>query len=150
VVATAFRDPGELVDGDLRLVLAACAPADPVKGWVPWYRFVMTVDGGRVGEIHLRLGATDFMVRFAGQVAYGVDEPHRGHRYAARALRLLQPLARAHGLDPLWVTCNPDNLASRRTCELAGGRLVEIVDLPLDCDMYAEGERQKCRYRFDL
>ena len=76
--------------------------------------------------------------------------PHRGHRYAARSVRLLLPLARAHGFTTLWITCNPDNWPSRRTCELAGGTLVEIVDLPPDNDMYLEGERQKCRYRFDL
>ena len=28
--------------------------------------------------------------------------------------------------------------------------MTEIVDLPTDNDMYREGERQKCRYRFDL
>lgn len=60
------------------------------------------------------------------------------------------PLARHHEMTELWVTCNPDNIASRRTCELAGGVLVEIVDLPEDIDMYQEGERRKCRYRFGM
>jgi len=45
-------------------------------------------------------------------------------------------LARSHDLNPLWITCNPDNIASRRTCELAGATLVEIVDLPENTDMY--------------
>jgi tagatose 1,6-diphosphate aldolase len=62
---------------------------------------------------------------------------------------LLLPLARSHGLMTIWITCNPDNFASRRTCELAGATLVEIVDLPEDNDMYQRGERQKCRYRLD-
>jgi predicted acetyltransferase len=50
----------------------------------------------------------------------------------------------------VWITCDPDNIASRKTCELAGARLVEIVDLPEDTDMYREGMRQKCRYRIDV
>jgi predicted acetyltransferase len=50
----------------------------------------------------------------------------------------------------LWITCNPENVASRRTCELVGGELVDIVDLPVDSDMYKEGARQKCRYRVKL
>ena len=45
---------------------------------------------------------------------------------------------------------NPDNTASARTCELAGGELVEIVDLPKDTDMYRKGEPQKCRYKIEL
>jgi len=150
VISTTFRDPGLLADGDLRLVLKERAPGDPERGWAPAYRFAIEVEGAAVGSIELRLGATDFMVRFAGQVAYEVLAPHRGHRHAARALSLLPPLARAHGFDALWITCNPDNHASRRTCELAGAELVEIVDLPTDCDMYAEGERSKCRYRLAL
>jgi tagatose 1,6-diphosphate aldolase len=60
------------------------------------------------------------------------------------------PLARHYSLNPLWITCNPDNYASRRTCELAGATFIEIVDLPEDTDMYQMGERQKCRYRLDL
>jgi tagatose 1,6-diphosphate aldolase len=53
-------------------------------------------------------------------------------------------------MTTLWITCNPYNIASRRTCELAGGELVEIVDLPKDTDMHQRGERKKCRHRFDL
>ena len=60
------------------------------------------------------------------------------------------PLARRHGLAELWITCNPENKASRRTCEFAGAELIEIVDLPPHTDMYQEGERQKCRYRLQL
>jgi hypothetical protein len=48
------------------------------------------------------------------------------------------------------IDVHPDNIASRRTFELAGAKFVEIVDLPEDTDMYQEGERQKCRYRIDL
>jgi predicted acetyltransferase/putative NIF3 family GTP cyclohydrolase 1 type 2 len=141
--------PGDLRDGELRLDLRERTPADPVRGWVPMYRYDMVVAGRTVGRIDLRLRGTDFLVRYGGLVGYGVDAPHRGHHYAARSLRLLAPVARAHGLVPLWITCNPDNHASRRTCELAGAELVEIVDLPPGCDMYNEGERQKCRYRLD-
>jgi tagatose 1,6-diphosphate aldolase len=146
---TDFLDPGELADGDLRLLLAARVPADRAKGYVPAYEFAMTegASGAPVGRIALRLGASDFLVRYAGQIGYGVDEPYRGRHYAARSCRLLVPLARAHSFEELWITCNPDNLASRRTCELAGAELVEIVALPEDCDMYERGERFKCRYR---
>jgi predicted acetyltransferase len=90
------------------------------------------------------------LVQFAGQVGYGIDPPYRGHRYAARALRVLKPLAKAHGFNIMWISCTPENLASRRTCELAGAEMVEIVDLPVDCDMYAAGDRRKCRYRLAL
>ena len=147
-----FHDPGRLIDGDLELVLVEKRPADPSRDYVPAYKFKMTLAGQcvEVGAIELRVGETDHIVMYAGHVGYRVNPEHRGHRYAARACKLLLPLARSHGLETLWITCNPDNVASRRTCELAGAELVEIVDLPEDSDMYQRGERQKCRFRLDL
>lgn len=147
-----FHNPGRLADGELELVLAAKSPADPMRGWVPAYRFRMVLagQGQEVGRIDLRVGDTPHIHMYAGHIGYEVLPEHRGHRYAARACRLLLELARSHGLETLWITCNPDNWASRRTCELAGARFVEIVDLPEDTDMYRQGERQKCRYRIDL
>jgi predicted acetyltransferase len=65
-------------------------------------------------------------------------------------VRLLLPLARRHGMTWLTITCNPANIASRRSCELAGAQLIEIVDLPPTTELYARGERQVCRYRIEL
>ena len=152
-----FYDPGQLADGDLMLVLYEKYPGDARRGYVPVYRFrMMRVDSRRagqpheVGRIELRVSNIDHIVMYAGHIGYRVLPLYRGHHYAARSCTLLLPLARRHYLDPLWITCNPDNYASRRTCELAGATLVEIVDLPEDTDMYQMGERQKCRYRLDL
>lgn len=147
-----FHDPGELADGDLELLLAEKYPGDPSVGYVPAYKFKMVRAGGgeQVGGIDLRVGHTRDLVMYGGHLAYGVDPGHRGNAYAARACRLLFPLAKRHGLSELWITCNPDNWASRRTCEKAGATLVEVVDLPEYSDMYQEGERQKCRYRVEL
>ena len=147
-----FLDPGELRDDCIILRLVATQPADPVKNWVPFYVFhIMSASTGyRAGEIHLRIGSTEHMRLYGGHVAYGVRPEYRGNHFAGRALRLLMPLALRHGLAELWITCNPENVASRRTCEFAGAELVEIIDLPPNLDMYQEGERQKCRYRVDL
>ena len=147
-----FYDPGELIDGDLELVLVEKCPSDEIKKYVPAYKFKIMHTGRdeELGSIDLRVGNTKHIIMYAGHIGYGVHEKHRGHRYAARACRLVFPLARRHGLETLWITCNPENMASRRTCELAGAELVETVDLPEDTDMYADGERQKCRYRIVL
>ncbi|HNS50353.1 MAG TPA: GNAT family N-acetyltransferase [Anaerolineae bacterium] len=146
-----FHDPGRLVDGDLELVLYERYWGDPAQGKVPAYRFLMTRvrDGEELGAIELRVGNSDHILLYAGHIGYGVEPLHRGHHYAARSVCLLLPLASWHRLSPVWITCNPDNFASRRTCELAGGVLVEIVDLPADSEMYRQGERQKCRYRLE-
>src|SRR5258706_3699634 len=130
--------------------------ADPDKGFVPAYHFWMRLRPEFAppvqiaGGINLRIGHTRNIETCLGHIGYNVYPPARGHQYARRAVRLLLPFARRQGINPLWITCNPDNVASRRTCEGAGGRFAEIVKLPEDHFLYARGERAKCRYRFDL
>lgn len=145
-------DPGTLVDRELELMLVEKFLGNPGWGLAPAYRFKManTYDGRELGRIELRVGNTTELRMYSGHIGYRVHKAHRGHRYAARGVRLLVPLARYHQLEILWITCNPDNFASRRSCELAGLELIEIVDLPKTTDMYRRGERQKCRYRLAL
>ncbi len=145
-----FIDPGRLRDGEFRLVLEQCVPANTVTGWSPTYEFTMRIGSEIVGHINLRIGNTRNLLLYAGHIGYSVMPAHRGNHYAERASRLLFPLARAHGFTQLWITTNPDNSPSRRTCERLGATLVEIVPLPVDSDMYLRGERMKCRYRVDL
>ena len=148
-----FYNPGILIDRDLELILTeTISPETNLIAPVPVYNFAMrqTKTTEKLGRISFRVANTEDIVLYAGHFGYDVVEKYRGHRYAARSCQLLFPLAIKHRVNPLWITCNPDNHASRRTCEIAGGKLIEIVDLPPDNDQYLDGERQKCRYRFDL
>lgn len=147
-----FHEPGPLLDADLELILLEKYPGNPAINYVPAYRFKMTLTGQTqaIGTIELRVGNPPHLVMYGGHIGYGVHPDYRGQHYAARACQLLFPLAQQHRLTELWITCNPANLASRKTCELAGAEFVEIVDLPESSAMYQEGERQKCRYRITL
>jgi tagatose 1,6-diphosphate aldolase len=102
------------------------------------------------GSISLRIGHSVNLDKYLGHVGYHVLPPARGHNFAERATRLLLPLARVHGHRILWITCNPDNLASRRTCERLGASFVDIVPIPQENPLYAQGDRQKCRYKLEL
>ena len=147
-----FANVGELRDRDLTLTLSQKSPLNIFTGYVPTYHFDMRLDGVRstIGHISLRVGNVDDVVLYLGHIGYGVEPEHRGRHLAARSCVLLLPLAAQHHLDPLWITCNPDNWASRRTCELAGATFVEIVDVPRDNALHQRGETRKCRYRIDL
>jgi tagatose 1,6-diphosphate aldolase len=121
------------------------------KGWVSTHTFTMLDETGQpVGEIALRLGHTEWVVQYAGHVGYHVNAPFQGRGYATQACLLLRPLAVNEGFTELWITCNPDNWASRRVCEKIGAVLVNIVDLPPGNEMYERGERQKCRYLWKI
>lgn len=147
-----FIDPGVLQDDDLKLVLQRTYRGSRSLGLAPNYAFAMVhaQNNTYMGSIDLRLSNDHYITHYAGHIGYGVERAFRGQHYAARACRLLFPLAQRHSLNPLWITCNPDNLASRKTCESAGATLVEIVQVPRDSDLFRRGEVEKCRYRIDL
>jgi predicted acetyltransferase len=102
------------------------------------------------GSISLRIGHSLNLDRYLGHIGYHVMPSARGHHFSERAARLLLPLARSHGHDHLWITCNPDNTASRRTCLRLGAVYIDTVAVPKDNALYAQGDRYKCRYRVAL
>lgn len=145
-----FLDPGRLVDGELEPVLVETSPGDPEIDRPPYYLFDMMVDGKKAGYIRLRVADTLFIRTYQGHIGYAVEPEFRGHHYAERACRLILPLAKAHGMTAIWITCNPDNFASRRTIERLGATFVGVACAPEDSEAYRFGIRQKCRYRLDL
>ncbi len=152
ISTTLLDDIGVLRDRDLWLELRAREPENPARGWVPAYRFARRLDGidAAVGRLGFRVGSSHTVEQYAGHIGYEVSAAFRGNRLAERSCRLVLPLARRHGFQELWITCNPDNWASRRTCERLGARLIETVDVPRDSDLYGPGSERKCRYRLAL
>jgi RimJ/RimL family protein N-acetyltransferase len=142
-----FFDPGDLVEGDLQLILIRKYPGDPARDHVPEYIFEMRCLGNpdKIGEIALKIGD---LPAYIGHLRYSVLPAYRGHRYAARSCMLLVSLARRHGMTEIVITCLPDNTASKRTCELAGATFAGMVDVPSEgTDDYHKGiKKNKCKY----
>ena len=145
-----FFPVDDLRSSGIFLRLDRTCEAQPEKNWVPAYYFhVCLPDGTEIGQCDLRIGHNDRLY-IGGNIAYRIDEAYRGHHYAAKACELLFRQARKHDLDYVIITCDPDNKASSKTCELAGGQLVETATVPEWHNMYEEGHRQAMVYRFDL
>lgn len=145
-----FLDVSDLKTDVIFLRLVKTCDAQPEKQWVPTYYFdICLLDGQRIGHCDLRIGHND-KTYIGGNIGYGIDEPYRGHHYAAKACSLLFHLAKKHKMDYVIITCGPTNKASSRTCELAGGTYIETVDIPEDNEMYLEGKRKVMIYRFDM
>ena len=146
-----FINPGKLIDDDLELFLVKKTQADPIKKYSPSYEFEMrhTKTSECMGCIRLRI-ASARILQYPGHIGYEVNEEYRGHRYAARSCYLLRPLALDHGLKALWLTVDPKNIPSRKTCEIIGAQYVETVCIPRNHEMYERGARYRCRYRLDV
>jgi predicted acetyltransferase len=94
---------------------------------VPATFLVAVVDGQIVGRTYIRHELNERLRRDGGHVGYGVRPRFRRRGYATEILtQSLRALAEM-GVDIALVTCDVDNVASRKTIERCGGRLGDIV-----------------------
>ena len=139
----------DLTDQEISLKFSEYTPEVPEKGFVPAYIFNIIKDEKKVGEVKFKAGTNEHIL-FAGHFGYGIEPNSRGHHYAERAVRLLLPFAKKLGFKRIIITCNPANIASRRTCERLGAELKGIYPIPENHSMYQRGERDVCRYELPI
>ena len=142
-----FRRKPMFGDGVIDLVLSPRDETDEECGITGGYTFYIYPAGTRdyAGYISLRLGESPALY-YLGHIGYRVEEKYRGDHFALRACRLLYPLAARLSMESLVITNDPDNLASRRTCEELGCVLERVADVPPAYRYYCSGSKRKCRY----
>lgn len=75
-----------------------------------------------LGFLAIRHELTPFLLEQGGHIGYAVRPSRRGQGIASWALEQSLPTAAELGIDPVLVTCDADNEASRRTILRCGGR----------------------------
>ncbi|HED31290.1 MAG TPA: GNAT family N-acetyltransferase [Prosthecochloris aestuarii] len=143
---------GTLRDGDLELVLKKTIARNPEKHHVPCYVFLMLAGSQKrvAGVLTFRIGDAASELYYPEHIGYRVRKQYRGQGFAERSLRLVGPFVRKHGYRELWISCRPENQASRISCERNGGILQETVPAPHTHEMYRQGYRSICRYMIKL
>jgi predicted acetyltransferase len=91
------------------------------EGRVPcttlWY-----VSGAEyLGRLAIRHSLNAFLLEEGGHIGYDVRPTARRKGYATAMLREALPIARSLGITQTLVTCDVDNVASRKVIEAAGG-----------------------------
>jgi len=104
-------------------------------------------DGEFCGVIGFRWqpGTNELPPYVLGHIGFAVVPWKRRLGYATRALALLLPDVRRHGLDYVEITTDPDNVASQRVILANGGRLVERFT-----KLAEYGGTEGLRFRIDL
>lgn len=89
-------------------------------------------DGAFCGSINLRFvrGSEELPPHVSGHIGYAVVPWKRRQGVATRALALMLPIAAAEGLRRVQVTCDDDNVPSRRVIEGNGGVFAGVVPHP--------------------
>jgi predicted acetyltransferase len=70
-------------------------------------------------------GSNELPEHIPGHVEFGVVPWKRGQGYAAQSLSMLLPDAKRRGLSFVQLSVEEENVAARRSIELAGGTLAE-------------------------
>ncbi len=150
-----FLDRTKRIDGYLRLRFIVREMTSPPEVKIPVYKFRMVnaESGELMGEINLRAGFTENIRLYRGNIGFTVYEDFRGDYLSARSCQLLEPFIMFLGLGTIWLTCNTDNIASKKNIEYLGATYVETVHMPENSPYigyYPPHARIKLRYRWDL
>lgn len=100
----------------------------------------------KIGRITLRLGNSEDIYYF-GNIGYNISKNYRGNYFAGKACLILIDLLKNYNIkENIVITVNPNNIASRKTCEFIGCTLLDTVTVPKQHSLYVYGDHIKCRY----
>lgn len=140
-----FKRKIQLDDGEIRLHFAGKHVDSARNGWGTSFIYDIETKDKIVGRCDLRIGSGT-TIDLAGHIGYSIYLPYRGHHYAAKACLLLFKQAKAFGMKEVLITCNTDNIASYRTCELCGATFIGTKEVPVNHELYLQGDREKALF----
>jgi predicted acetyltransferase len=121
-----WHDPAVFAEYTLGLRAAALEdtprPADRVPCTTLWW----VEDDEYLGRLAIRHRLTPPLLEWGGHIGYDVRPTARRRGHATAMLAAALPLSRALGIDSALVTCDLDNVGSRRTIEKNGGVFEDV------------------------
>jgi predicted acetyltransferase len=91
------------------------------QGYVPSTTFWWIEGSQYLGRIAVRHRLTPWLLDQGGHIGYDVRPSARRRGHATAMLRAVLPYAASLGIEQALVTCDDDNVASRKVIEAAGG-----------------------------
>lgn len=112
-------------------------------GYVPASIYWLIDDDEYIGRLSFRHELNNWLRLFGGHIGYEIRPSKRQHGYGKEILRLGLEKVKEHGLAKALVTCDEDNIGSKKIIEHNGGKLENVVAI--------EGEpTRKLRYWIEV
>lgn len=110
---------------------------------VPTTDFWLIDDEEYIGHLSLRHELNDFLLKVAGHIGYQIRPSKRRQGYGKTILRLGLQKAKEMRITRVLVTCDENNLGSKKVIEYNGGQLENVLSV--------EGSSvRKLRYWIDI
>ena len=135
------------------LTLDADTPLPP--GWQRARVFWLIGQGEYLGQTSLRPQLSSrYLITYGGHIGYSIRPSRRRQGYGTRIRALALEEARQVGLQRVLITCNSDNLPSKKIIEGNGGRFESSMVMPAHLlraeGRAAKGRVDKLRYWIEL
>ena len=100
------------------------------EGYVPQTELWL-VDGGEyIGRVSIRQRLNEHLLQIGGHIGYNIRPSERGKGYGNKILELALQEAKDMGIEKIRITCDVDNVASRKIIEKSGGVLDSEIPNP--------------------
>ena len=92
--------------------------------WVPQHSYwIESEDKELIGFLKIRTRLTPSLLDEGGHIGYFISPEQQGKGYGTQALTQGLKKAQLKGIDLVLVTCNAENISSKRVIEKNGGQL---------------------------
>ena len=112
-------------------------------GRVPASEFWLIDDNEFIGRLSLRHELNEYLLMMGGHIGYEIRPSKRRQGYGTEILRLGLQRARELGLARVLVTCDEDNIGSKKIIEHNGGKFENAIEIDGD-------PVKKLRYWIDI
>ena len=101
-------------------------------GRVPGSDFWLIDDNEFIGRLSLRHELNEFLLKMGGHIGYEIRPSKRRQGYGTEILRLGLEKAKELGLQRVLVTCDEDNIGSKKIIEYNGGQFENAIEIEGD------------------
>ena len=101
-------------------------------GRVPASEFWLIDDNEFIGRLSLRHELNEYLLKIGGHIGYEIRPSKRRQGYGTQILRLGLEKARELGLLKVLVTCDEDNIGSKKIIEHNGGIFENAIEIEGD------------------
>lgn len=108
-------------------------------GYVPQTTYWLIDNDEFIGRVSIRHTLTELLLREGGHIGYDIRPSKRNKGYGKKILQLSLPKAKELGIHKALVTCDENNIGSKKIIEANGGVFENVIEI-------GKGRPRKLRY----